>query len=105
MLNQVTIVGRLVEKPTLIDLKLNQKKVCNITLAVPRNFKNEIGEYKTDFIPCVLWENIAENVVEYCEKGDLVGIHGRVQNEFNSIKIHAEKVTFLSTKKKDDENE
>ena len=55
------------------------KKVSNLTLAVPRSYKNSEGEYETDFIPCVLWQGIAENVVNYCKKGDLVGVKGRVQ--------------------------
>ena len=103
MLNQVVIVGRIIETPTS-KLK-DEKKVCEITLAVPRSYKDENEKYKTDSIPCVLWQGIAENVVKYCAKGDLVGVKGRVQNEDCSIKILAEKVTFLSTSKKDEENE
>ena len=39
----------------------NGKKVTNITLAVPRSYKNAKGEYETDFIDCVLWTGIAES--------------------------------------------
>lgn len=99
MLNQVVIVGRLVEKPILEENK-NGKKVCNITLAVPRSYKNADGIYETDFIKCTLWNGIAENTTEYYNKGDLVGVKGRLQclsgNEFQLV---AEKVTFLSSRK------
>lgn len=73
MLNQTVIVGRIARDPELRETE-NGKKVTNVTLAVPRSFKNSNGEYETDFINCVLWKGIAESTVEYCHKGDLVGI-------------------------------
>lgn len=103
MLNQVVIVGRLVERP-IVEENENGKKVCNITLAVPRSFKNDEGIYDTDFIKCILWNGIAENTVEYCEKGDIVGVKGRLQClSGNELQVVAEKVTFLSTNKTKEE--
>lgn len=108
MLNQTVIVGRIVREPELKETE-NGKKVTNITIAVPRSYKNVDGEYETDFIPCVLWNGIAENVISYCKQGDLVGIKGRVQTrsyEIEDVKkfvveLVAEKVTFLSSKAKE----
>lgn len=111
MLNQTVIVGRLVKEPELRETE-NGNKVTNITLAVPRSYKNMNGEYETDFISCVLWKGIAENTVEYVKKGDLLGIKGRIQSrtietEYDNIKqvveLVAEKVTFLSSKRKEAE--
>lgn len=103
MLNQVVLVGRLVERPILEENE-NGKKVCNITLAVSRTYKNDMGEYDTDFIKCILWNGIAENTVEYCEKGDIVGVKGRLQClSGNELQVVAEKVTFLSTNKTKEE--
>lgn len=48
MLNQTVIVGRLVSDPELRETD-GGKKVTNVTLAVPRSFKNVNGEYDTDF--------------------------------------------------------
>ncbi|MGI6329648.1 MAG: single-stranded DNA-binding protein [Bacilli bacterium] len=48
MLNQIVIVGRLVRDPTLRETE-SGKKVTNITLAIPRSYKNLKGEYETDF--------------------------------------------------------
>ena len=106
MLNQIVLVGRLVKTDS-------DKEVSNITLAVPRSYKNENGEYETDFVDCVLWNGIASQTAEYCKKGDLIGIKGRVQTsnyEKNgevrkSMQVVAEKVTFLSSKSKENENE
>ena len=109
MLNQTVLVGRLVRDPELRETD-SGNKLTYITLAVPRSYKNVNGEYDTDFIPCVLWKGVAENTAEYCHKGDLIGIKGRIQSrkiEEDEIKkevteVIAEKVTFLSSKKADD---
>lgn len=108
MLNNTVVVGRIVRDPELKETE-SGKKVTNITLAVPRSYKNIDGEYDTDFIPCVLWSGIAENTVNYCKTGDLVGVKGRIQSrtyEVNeskhyAVELVAEKVTFLSSKNKD----
>ena len=78
MLNQTVIVGRLVSDPELRETD-NGNKVTNVTIAVPRSFKNINGEYDTDFVSCVLWKGIAESTANYCKKGDLVGVKGRLQ--------------------------
>ncbi len=104
MLNQAVIVGRLVKEPELRETE-SGKKITSITLAVPRSYKNSNGEYETDFINCVLWSGIAENTVEYCSKGDILGVKGRIQTrtyEKDDTKkylteVIAEKVTFLSS--------
>lgn len=106
MLNQAVLVGRLVRDPELKETD-SGKKVTKITLAVPRSYKNMNGEYETDFIECVLWSGIAESTVEYCNKGDLLGVKGRIQTrniELDDTKkiyteVIAEKVTFLSNKR------
>ncbi len=106
MMNQMIIVGRLTKDPELKELE-NGTKVSNITLAVPRSYKNADGVYETDFIKCSLWKNIAENTANYCQKGDLVGIKGRVQTrevetengKHSEMELVAEKVTFLSSSK------
>ena len=59
MLNQTVLVGRLVQDPEIKELE-NDKKVCNITLAVTRSYKNADGIYENDFIPITLWQGIAE---------------------------------------------
>ena len=108
MLNQTVIVGRLVRDPEVIETD-NGKKVADIKLAVPRSYKNMNGEYETDYIDCVLWTGIAENTSEYCKKGDILGLKGRVQTRAYEIddkkkyvtEVVAEKVTFLSPPHRD----
>lgn len=78
MLNQVTLVGRLTKDPEL-RYTPEGKAVSNVTLAVTRNFKNAEGEYGTDFVNCTLWNRIAENTTNFCRRGSVVGITGRIQ--------------------------
>ena len=112
MLNQFVGVGRLVAEPSIKETE-DGNQVSNITIAVPRSYKNENGEYDTDFVDVVLWNGIAENTAEYCHKGDIIGVKGRIQTsnyetedgeKRKSTQIVAEKITFLSSSKdkKDD---
>lgn len=106
MLNQIVLVGRLVSDPEIKETE-NGNKVSYITLAVPRSYKNSDGIYETDFISCLLYKGIAENAVEYCKKGDVIGVKGRIQTKQeenkNIIEIVAEGVTFLSSRKETEE--
>ena len=106
MLNQIIIVGRLVQDPEIKELE-NGVKTSYITLAVSRSWKNADGIYETDFIPCLLYKGIAENTAEYCKKGDVIGVKGRIQTKQeenkNIIEIVAERVTFLSSRKETEE--
>ncbi len=110
MLNQLVIVGRITK-----DIEVNEsedgKKYTTMISAIPRTFKNEQGEYETDFLSVTLFGSVAVNTAEYCKKGDLVGIKEHLQNKPYSgsdenikylMEIIAEKVTFLSSKKEDE---
>lgn len=96
MLNNVMIVGRLKE-----IIKGEDK--CEIKISVPRYYKNSNGEYDIDVIPCTLWNGIANNAMEYLNIEDVVGIRGRLQSVNDNVFVIAEKITFLSSKKKEDE--
>lgn len=100
MLNQVIVVGRLTETPQIENGK------AILTLAIPRSCKNLEGEYETDFISFTILEGIAKNVVEYCKKGDIIGVKGRTQStkmaSGYSLELVAEKITFLSSNKRED---
>ena len=109
MLNQLVIAGRLVSDPQIITSENNVKRTY-VTVAVPRSYKNVDGTYDTDFIRCVLWNGIAETACEYCKKGDIIGVKGRIQTsnyekegeKIYTTEVIAEKISFLSSKKTDE---
>ena len=53
--------------------------VATFTLAVNRNFKGANGEREANFINCMMWRKQAELFAEWCKKGNLVGVTGRIQ--------------------------
>lgn len=109
MLNEIILVGRLTNN-IVVNTTDKGKKIGNLTLAVPRSFKNMDGLYETDFIPCLLWEEKASLAKDYCHTGDIVGIKGRLQSRIveteqgkrNQLEVVAERLTFLSSKKVND---
>ena len=78
MINNVVLVGRLTKD---IDLRYTGSgtAVGTFSLAVNRNFTDQSGEKKSDFINCVIWRKSAENMANFTRKGSLVGITGRIQ--------------------------
>lgn len=111
MLNQVILVGRLTDDIEVIESE-SGTKYATTTLAIPRSFKNAEGTYDTDFVTVKLFDNIAENTSEYCKKGDIVGVKGRMQSSSYekdgekkfSLDVVGEKVTFLSSRSKEHED-
>lgn len=79
MMNRTILIGRLTKDP---DLRYSPQgtAMCNFTLAVNRNFKNQQGEYEADFINVVTFRKQAENVAQYLKKGSLAGVDGRLQS-------------------------
>lgn len=106
MINQVTLVGRLTKDPEL-KKTTDGHFVSNVILAVNRSFRNNHGEIDTDFVQCTLWKKAAENTVQYCRKGSVVGITGRIQTRHYDnqdgkriyvTEVVAESIRFLSSR-------
>nr|DAV27074.1 MAG TPA: Single strand binding protein [Caudoviricetes sp.] len=78
MINNTVLVGRLTKD---VELRYTPSNVAvaTFTLAVNRTFKNENGEREADFINCVMWRQQAENLANWCKKGALIGVTGRIQ--------------------------
>ena len=104
--NNVTLIGRLTKDADL-RYTSNGTATANITLAVDRGFKNAEGKKETDFINCVVWRKPAENVAQYCSKGSLVSVDGRIQtrsydnNQGQRVyvtEVVADSVQFLETR-------
>ena len=110
-MNMLYLMGRLTRDPEIKTV--DGKKSSFITLAVKRQFKNPEGQYDTDFISCVLWNVIAERVGEFCKKGDLIAVKGRIQNDnytdddnnmVYQYQIIADQVSFIQSASKNKKN-
>lgn len=78
MINNVVLVGRLTKKPEL-KFTTTGTKYTQFSVAVQKKFKNQNGEYESDFINCLMWSTAAENFINFTNKGSLIGIEGRIQ--------------------------
>lgn len=78
MLNNVTLQGRLTDKPEIKATPSN-KSVTTFSLAVERNETGADGNRATDFINVVAWEKTADFIGKYFNKGDQMLIEGRLQ--------------------------
>jgi single-strand DNA-binding protein len=106
-MNYICLVGRLVAKPKM-EITESGKECTRITLAVKRSYKNEEGYYDTDFIDIEIYHNSAIATCEYCEKGNLVGVRGRLETKVVEDKeeykklvyVAADKISFLAASRK-----
>lgn len=78
MLNRIQLIGRLTRDSDLRYVAAGHP-MAQFTLAVDRDFKNTAGERETDFVNCVAWRRLAEQVGQYCTRGRLVAVEGRLQ--------------------------
>lgn len=110
-MNNYSVIGRLV-KDIEIKESENKKKYAYLTLAADRTYKTAEGEKITDFIDMIVWNELADRIAEYCHKGDLIAVNGRIETRMVTKEDHnekvtalvAEKVTFLQTKKDNEES-
>ena len=113
MINNLTLVGRLVRDPELMYTK-SSRAVCSFVLAVDREMSKEKREeakannYPTaDFPRIVVWNKMGETCSKYLQKGSLVAIVGKIQTGSYKDKdgkmvyttdVIADRVRFLNTK-------
>ena len=102
-MNKVILTGRITK-----DLELRATSsgtdIVNYQLAVRRDKDN------TDFINITTFGEFAKTLQQYCHKGDMIGIEGRLQissytdkdgNNKSSYSVISEKIEFLNTKKEE----
>lgn len=79
-MNKVILMGRLTKDPEVRYTQTNNTLVASFTLVVNRRFVKQNEERQADFINVVAWSKIGEFCSKYFEKGQQVGIIGRIQN-------------------------
>lgn len=105
-INNVVLVGRLANDPEM-RYSPSGTPITNFRLAVSRGRKSESGEEQTDWLNVVCFQKTAELVSQYCDKGMLVGVEGRVQSRTwegqdgkknYAVEICVNNVSFLESK-------
>ena len=99
-MNKVTLIGRTTKDIELKKTNSN-KLVCSFTLAVNRDKEH------SDFIDCIAWNKLAENLERFVKKGNRIGINGRIQTRSYDgqngkvyvTEVVADEVEFLENKK------
>lgn len=110
-MNKIILTGNIFKD---LELKGESKKYLNFTLAVRRDYKNQNGEYESDFINAVVFGKSAEFMINYCQKGDKIMIEGALRNNKYTDKngdtkyienVYVKKIELIkSTTKKENEN-
>ena len=106
-MNKVMLVGRLTAKP---ELKYTASNVAFVrfTVAVNRNFTNNEGKREADFINVVAWRKQAETISKFFDKGNQIGIEGRLQtgsyddkdgNKRYTMDVALDNFEFIESKK------
>lgn len=105
-MNRVNLLGNITK-----DIELKETsggvKYTRFSIAVRRTFKNEDGDYDTDFFNVIAWRKTAEIISEYFNKGSRIAISGKLQmskytdkdgNDRTSTEIVAEEIDFIDKK-------
>ena len=113
-LNKVFLAGRLTRDPELRYIS-SGTAVASLSLAVSRNYTAKDGSKKEDvvFVDVSAWGRQAETCGEYLSKGSALLVEGRLQldkwetntgEKRNKLKVVAQRIQFLSSKRKDDKD-
>lgn len=77
-MNRIAITGNICHD---LEIKTSgETKILNFTVAVRRRFKDKEGNYPSDFIRCVAFNNTANFINTYFKKGSSILVEGNLQS-------------------------
>lgn len=99
-MNSVNIIGRLGQDPEL-KYTTSGMAICTLGLALDQGKEKEVG-----WVNVVCMEKTAENVAQYMNKGDEIGVSGRLSyrsweqegKKRSALEVVANRVDFLRKK-------
>ncbi|MGA0447926.1 MAG: single-stranded DNA-binding protein [Candidatus Phytoplasma pyri] len=92
MLNQVTLIGRITKN---IELKTFTNKDETISKVNFQLAVNNSKDDKADFISCISYRKLAENMQKYLKKGSKIAITGKIKTHFFEQNGKKESRTFV----------
>lgn len=108
-MNYVILTGRLTRDTELSNTQGGTGYLRN-SLAVKKDFKNQNGEYESDFFNFCAFGKTAEIIANYCSKGSLILVKGHLTNNFiinekqqkcNIIDLIVDNVELVEPKKQE----
>ena len=105
--NKVFLSGTLTRDPQL-NTYVNDTKICRFTIASTRAYRDKEGKRGVDFINCLAFKKIAENITKYLKKGSRVSFIGKIQvskftDKNGNFSMHTDivvdEIQFLYSKK------
>ena len=93
MLNEITLQGRFAEAPALKTTKKGSF-VTSFDFAVARDYKDKNGKEITDFLTCVAWEDKADFICKWFEKGAQALIKGSLETRKYKDKNDATRTAY-----------
>jgi single-strand DNA-binding protein len=105
MINNVTLMGRLVADPEHRTTNTG-KSVANFRIAVDRTYSKGNSK-EADFITIVAWESTADFISKYFSKGSMIALRGEIQtrnfednsgNKRTAVEVLAREVSFCGGK-------
>lgn len=111
MSNLCVFVGRLTRDPEARNTA--SKKLASFGLAIDNKKKNQAGEWESDpiYIDCDAWDKLADTVLSYLSKGDMVYVQCVMRNDKwvdkntgenrSKFKFTVKELKMLSSKKND----
>lgn len=109
-MNKVILSGNLCKDIELKYTTTNNKPVVQNSIAVRNDFKNQNGDYESQFINIVVWNKTAEFLSQYASKGSKILVEGRLTNRSYDkqdgtkgyiTEVVVEKIELLNTKKQE----
>lgn len=78
-MNKILLMGRICKDPE-VRYGNDNKAIARISLAVDRRYKDNNGNYPTDFFNLVSFGKTAEFVEKYLHKGVKILVEGEIRN-------------------------
>ena len=108
-MNKIVLCGNITKKPEMVQ----GQQLCKLNIAVKNNYKNQNGEYESEFFTLSVWGKMAENCFNFLDKGSKVLATGELHNrvyEKDGVKkytyeIVVREIEFLSSKTKEKQEE
>ncbi len=107
-LNRIILIGRLTRDP---ELRYTPAGMAVASFSLANNRSYSTGGEKKDqvsYFDCVAWSKLGEIITEYCKKGKMIAVEGRLQqrrwddqdgNKKSKVEVVVENFQFLSSGK------